>query len=726
MIQKFITTIGANASSKLKRHGIAFLFFGLLLVILRFSSIRLLSSHYLGGAERDAGLYIWLSNVALQSLSLDGWFTTNAFFPYAKTLAWSDCFILPAIAVKLLAAFLSSHVLAYNIAMLLAAYLNGAFVYLLTHQLIGNRLAALLSGSCFISLGYFSSNLGHPQLQFAFFLPLSTILALRALKSRTFWSGFSLSVCIGATFLTTVYFAVFCILGAGTLIFLDSICLTPKKVTQLKALFLGCIVGILPFIPFVLPYLDVQATFGGRHFYESYEFGATSLSYLSHSPQSLLYSFSSSWSHSEAWLFPGIVLLCLSLFESIQTLTSYRRTVFVGTLAVFALICFLPEAIRTSPLICCVCSLLLWLQPYLFFQQFKIDRHHHKPAIIGFCVFFCGLSFGSLSAFDHYWWDFSPYSTLFRCMPGMSGVRVSARLGLIALMLMCIVPAFTVVEIKKSSSRWCFSFLFVAIVVIENWVVAYPVETLPPTPEAIDKLISINPNNSVALILPLTTTINSGGRVSSWSDFAFQNVNAMNWFSDSSIHLVNGYSGIRSDIIENYPRKLSGFPDARSMTTLGLLPNLDYIVVLPQYTQHRTAEKLKEAIQAYSEQLSIVHEGNDGSVLLQLKPITRNITKDSFLLRIPAQQESTLTVDLRFTGDRSNSDQSAIVDVVSVDASGAETSLPTIDVPKGSEWNEVEIRLSAKSPGIAPHFLRFSPRKFSAIDVGKRRWKVVK
>jgi hypothetical protein len=722
--QKPLNTV-TQFTKGIKQHGLVLLLLCILTIIVRYNGVSLISTHYIGGAERDAGLYIWLSKVSLKALNPNHWFSTNAFFPYTKTLAWSDSFILPAALIQALCVFGVAHSLAYNSIILVVGLLNGAMVYLFSFKLFNDRLAATVAGSACILLAYFSSNLGHPQLQFAFFIPLTALLVFRCIDKPSKQVGIGLGLCIGGAFLTTVYYAVFCGLIAFLLFGLHLVSGNSRnELKRLTPSFLGSLIGVAPLIPFILPYLDVEATFGGRHFYEAHAFGASPLSYVSQSPQSLLYSFTSSWSHSEAWLFPGFLVAGVFLYLSIQALSSYRRSLFLGSLIVFVLVSLLPVAVIQSPLICCICSLLLWMHPLVFFREYAIKNHDAKIAILGFAVFFVGLSFGSLTPSDGVWWDLSPFSIFFRFMPGMSGVRVSARLGLIALMLMCTSMSFLFNGLTNTSKRWCLAAVLILGVGLENWVCVYPIETIPATPDAVTQLKSIKPTNSAAIILPLTTSINTGGRVSSWSDFAFQNVNAMNWFAETDIKLVNGYSGIRSDIIENYPRKLSGFPDARSLTTLGLLPNLDYVVVLPQFTAHRTAQALLTALGNYSDQITPVYEGADGSVLLKFTPLTSHITKESFLLRVPSQQESALTISLRSpieVHDNSESKE-VVVDVLSVSLSGEETKITEVRIPTGKQWVERTVQLQSQNPGVAPHFLRFIPQNFADVEMGTRIW----
>ena len=56
-------------------------------LVLRFRAISHLGELLLGGAERDAGLYLWLIRTNVANLFELPWFETLSFFPYGKSLA---------------------------------------------------------------------------------------------------------------------------------------------------------------------------------------------------------------------------------------------------------------------------------------------------------------------------------------------------------------------------------------------------------------------------------------------------------------------------------------------------------------------------------------------------------------------------------------------------------------------------------------------------------------
>ena len=142
-----------------------------LLIILRWDAVLNISTHYVGGSERDAGFYMWLAKSNLRDLVSYPWFNTAAFYPYTRTLAWSDNFILPSFLMGLLPLGASRPALAWNIVLLGAGFLNGYLTFRLCYKLSGDFGASFAGGALFMGLSWFSGNLGHPQLQFVFWLP---------------------------------------------------------------------------------------------------------------------------------------------------------------------------------------------------------------------------------------------------------------------------------------------------------------------------------------------------------------------------------------------------------------------------------------------------------------------------------------------------------------------------------------------------------------------------
>src|SRR5262249_26811995 len=148
---------------------------------------------YIGGAQRDAGLYSWLMEINARDLLRMPWFSTKAFYPYAHSLAFSDNFIFPSLVAS---PFLEIGVppgLVFNLIILCAELLTGYGTFRVAYALTADFASSLIAGSGFIAFAYFTAHLGHPQLQFAFFFPYFVLAFLsffaRPSYGRAFLSG---------------------------------------------------------------------------------------------------------------------------------------------------------------------------------------------------------------------------------------------------------------------------------------------------------------------------------------------------------------------------------------------------------------------------------------------------------------------------------------------------------------------------------------------------------
>ena len=251
----------------------------LLLILMRWQTLANLGSQFLGGTEGDAGLYIWLTRSNLRDLLSLPWFNTTGFYPYTRSLAWSDNYILPAYAIGVLQFLGCSLVVATNLILLVANFLNGYLTHRLCYQLTGRLMPSLFGGCAFMSFAYLTGHVGHPQLQYAFWLPLNISLLLGFLSSPQLRNSILLGLCITGTFLSTVYYAVF----AALIVTCFVISITIMRPHQLKIrewllLCSGIILGCSPLIVVLRPYLDVLSAFGERQMYEAFYFAATPLS----------------------------------------------------------------------------------------------------------------------------------------------------------------------------------------------------------------------------------------------------------------------------------------------------------------------------------------------------------------------------------------------------------------------------------------------------------------
>jgi len=628
-----------------KEFIIAVLTFLITLLVIRYRGFS--NTLYLGGTIGDAGLYVWLFDFNLRQLFSEGWFNTSTLIPYSRTLAWSDNFILPSICGKVLTSLGISKILAYNLTLLSSTFLNGFCCWLLSSKLSGKALLSITAGLIFMSYSFFTANLGHPQLQFAFYIPLTIYLTFLYFEKKKFYLTFLSGLTVFACFLTTVYYAVFCLIFL-TLIYFCTFILRPKFFTKtvLKHIILTSILIGLIFIPFVKPYFEVSHTFGSRYLSEPYAFAVGGLSYFGNSILNFV--------PAEKQLFAGLVLIFLTLAAIWRLkIIPQKKFLWLCFLLITINLVFsflLPSSSRSLNLFI---SFLSWLSlillTYYGYLLGKIERKHqifyltNRSIIFIFifsAYFFFLLTLGPLG-------DTSPnkheaaygvFSFFFKFFPGLNCIRDISRFGVNVILALSILIPFTLNKVKLKNKVFLFSFL----IFFENFSSIYPVEPAVTLPDNLRKLASLQDKNDITIFLPLTTKLKPDGTIKSWSDFAINNVNYMNMASTFNIKLFNGYSGIVTKLMRDYPRKMANFPDERSLIALSTISGLRFILFNKNLEPTYNSQQFDIRLKHYQDYLIYHGEDNEGWKLFELKKLF--IPKNSFFLQVPINSNLNLKI----------------------------------------------------------------------------------
>jgi len=647
----------------------ALLFFFLILCLYRAQALKSFSSHYLGGYEHDAGLYIWLVKVNIENFSLwwtlvvdnfvsfiiagdekplniNFWFNSRAFYPYGATLAFSDNFILPSLLMGLLTKLGFSFVQSWNAIILFANVLNGYLTHRLSMRLSGGYLASLLAGVAFMTWSWFGEHLGHPQLQFAFFIPLALLAFFRFIeKPKTNWA-FSVGLVLLMAHLSTVYYAVFITLILIVAGIFFSICnpalFKPKNIVRF---ILGFGSATILFIPFILPYLHVKNAFGARFLYEPFFFAANGLSYLSSPVYNWLYGASTAnLTHTEGHLFPTF-LLFLSLCTVIYKISKNAKAQLSGLLLIlFLLLSGLFSTLVSSNynfphsfLLNQVAGATTWLTLLSSISWISLTKSQGSPLtkffILIFVLFYL-ISFGPLGNVVMHEPTWGIYTALYYIFPGFDAVRAIARSGIIVTFSLSMILGLFFANLKKLD--YLLASLKVSalvIILVENFNVVYPLETASNKPEIFNSLNTTAQVQDSAIVIPFAPGISSKDfKIKNWTLFTKLNVNYMNWAVDSKAKLINGYSGQQTWIMKELPKKLYNFPDERSLTSLSLVANLKYILVLPKYIADFNDEEFNFAIQKQIENIEVVNQDSEGNYLLKLKKITQLKAKEDLTI----------------------------------------------------------------------------------------------
>lgn len=629
--------------------------------------VFLFESNFIKGDGEDAKLYYWLSKYITQHFFENGFFQTSMLYPYGETLAWSDNFILPSIVIKFFNLFFSFDV-SYNLCFFITRVLNGYTLFLLLYLFSGSFLYSALPASLFsvCSPLFFQTN-SHPQLQFIFFIPLTIYYFFRFLENKRKIFSFLIGFSIFLSFLCAVYYAIFsCFIVFFLFI---AIKILKSKYVDLKFfnnLLLGGILGILPILLVLFPYLEIPKALGYRNVYEPYYFAANFLSYFSSSPLNLLYNSMQKFSHPEAYLFSGIVpLIFLSLCAF--TLLKKSRTLFIYV--------FLFCIVFLSSLFCSMfigdngftelksissfysrlsvisnfkylhytVSFGLWLSFFimiLFMRKLSYFEYKANLSVLSnksivvilFFLFFCMLfiSFGTLGCDEVAARPTSLYYLMYKFFPGAKSIRAIGRVGLIVVMLMYILLSFNFFLISRNKKFLSFVFIIlIGINLFEQKTINYKNGTTYETPILFKDDIKKLPKKSVYFYLPLTKTKEEA---STFAEKVRLQTKYMLGTVDLGNTVVNGYSGQVGRNIKEHPRKMANFPDRMSVNTLSFIYNLRYVIFDGDEVENFDKEDFEKRLSEFKDELKLLkQEGN--KYLIEFTGYVQN--SETYFLMVP-------------------------------------------------------------------------------------------
>lgn len=590
--------------------------------ILEYFSVR-----YLGGAEGDAGLYVWLVHSFLQDPLLAFRYESAAMYPYPLSRAWSDNFLLPSICVWVLTKCGVAVVPAYNTVVISVLALNGVSLYSVSKRLrlpeiwaFGVGIAAMLSS---VVLG----NLGHPQLIYLFWLPLIWMPWLST--SRSLISILSSGIALTGAFYCSVYFAIFGALGVVALApfwikdftrdLKPSSWLSLAQQLSIRASIF--FVGVIPIIPSIPYYLKVREAFGARHLYEPYFFAATGYSYLAFPPLNLWFGSSASLSHGEAFLGTSYLLLSMGLIS----LVYYFRTLPVfgaATLAVSFISLVVCSALTDKSVyiqhIACGASWIFLITAFILAWR----RLSHLSTALWITSLFFVLSFGPGGNPVEHQPAWAPFSLVFHLFPGFESVRASGRLGLIAALALFPLGYAAVIQALHrlqlpAVTRWG-AIPLTFIVIAENRLSYLPIDSVPPPPEIFTTLKEMNQSSEAAIVLPFSEEFSSRSEMS-WRDFATKHTRYMIWALNAKTPIVNGYSGQRTRLQGDLIEALRDFPSARSAALLKRICGLRYVVILKDGFSPSRFSEISSTLDSTPFGLTILTRDSAGNLLVEVR-----------------------------------------------------------------------------------------------------------
>jgi hypothetical protein len=297
-----------------------------LVVLLAFFILSLILTYplplHLGSAvedRQDALLNVWITAWDGHQLLTDPLhlFEANIFYPYPRTLAYSELLLGNALLALPLNAVTGNPVLGYNVVLLLSFPLSALGTYLLVIKLTHSRGGGFVAGLVFAFSSYRMTNLAQAQLLTTQWIPFA-LLALhelvhrgRARHAALFVLFFSLQA------LSSFYYGI--LLALAALVYgLWGLAIGRRRPRPLLPL---AILGIaLVLLPFALPYFRVQEEMGfERTLADSEPFSASLQQYLMVPPRSLVHArwlpnddTPVSGGYAVDALFPGLASLALA------------------------------------------------------------------------------------------------------------------------------------------------------------------------------------------------------------------------------------------------------------------------------------------------------------------------------------------------------------------------------------------------------------------------------
>ncbi len=241
-------------------------------------------------------------------------FDGNIFFPDRRTLAYSDAVLLQGFLGAPLVRLGLNPNGAANVLILVGLVTSAFFAYLLAARLSGHRGAAVVAGLVFAFSTYRRVHLQHLELQWAQWMPLAFWAWHRLLDTGRMRDGL---LCAGAVLLqllSSIYYAMFlavglAVVGGVTLIARRGRLAGPAVV----GLCGGAVIAAIVAATYAQPYAYVRDRVGDRSLEETRRYSATPASFLTVSPDSILYrAVLPHEGEGETELFPGFTPVVLA------------------------------------------------------------------------------------------------------------------------------------------------------------------------------------------------------------------------------------------------------------------------------------------------------------------------------------------------------------------------------------------------------------------------------
>ena len=264
----------------------------------------------------DAFFSIWRLAWIAHQLPNDPWhlFDANIFHPATGTLAYSDAMLLVGVmAAPMFWGGLDPGTI-HNVLLIAAMASSALAAFALAHRLTGSRHAACLAALIFGFAPYRFAHIGHLELQWAVWIPLSMLLLHRFVENPTWRRGIAIGACVAAQMLCSIYYGVF----LSLFLMLAWLALTATSPQPKRILVISPVIALPLLIGAALyagPYSKARADHGPRNLAEQRTYSAVLGDFARVPPENVLRGRRGDGSAAadERSLYPGAAALSLAI-----------------------------------------------------------------------------------------------------------------------------------------------------------------------------------------------------------------------------------------------------------------------------------------------------------------------------------------------------------------------------------------------------------------------------
>ncbi len=524
----------------------------LLFVVLSLVLTYPLPFHLADGVEdrQDALLNVWITAWDGHQLLHDPLhlFDANIFYPYPRTLAYSELLLGNGLLALPITAVTGNPVLGYNVALLLSFVLSGLGTYLLVLRLTRSPGAGLVAGTLFAFSAYRMTNLAQAQLLTTQWMPFA-LLSLYELMRRPrvrHVATLVLFFCLQA--LSSFYYAILLALAVGLLGVGGWIFGIRRRSVIFHLLVAGVCCAVV-MLPFALPYFQVQRELGfERALADNEPFSASLKQYGMVPAGSVIHG---RWLPSDDTpiaggypvdaLFPGLLAVALAVWGLIRGRGGLRWWYLALLLG----------------------SLVLSFGPRLY------------------------LAPGQAAGLD----ATLPYAWLYAIVPGFKALRAPVRFDALVTLALAVLAGYGVAALVRGRAQgWLAGFgvlVLVGLVVLES--VVWPASKVEAVPvgDAVPPVYGWLAEQATEPLLELPMAFTPGG-----PQLEYQYLSTYHWRTTP-----DGYSGFIPPKHGQIVYEMERFPAERSVSLLQALGVCDVVIHSERYPIPRWLEMEQSLLQ---------------------------------------------------------------------------------------------------------------------------------